>query len=538
MILSGLIIISVVRPDFSEELAGFLYPKQNQDMAARTDTPNWEDMIDLPENSKDENTEWGSSEPAGWGQEGSGDSEGNDAPEGSKDSEGSEYSEGSDVPEGSEDSEGSEYSESSMNQEVTTETVGTDETGEDITSDYVQPGQSEIVIPVEVSGRNGYQQIKDEGQQVDENAAVRLQNQLDIGYTGDGLEFDAAYYPYYAILDEKEKHIYRQIYANANNLYSVFAPVETVTVKQIKNIFSAVYNDHPQLFWLEASYAAKYIWNGQCIEIDLMFNRTARDLEQAKADFEQNANQILAEAQNLGSNYEKEKYVHDILLDRITYNLSAEMNQSAYSALVNGQTVCAGYARAFQYLLQQLGIPCYYCTGYAGEDHGWNIVALDDGYYNVDATWDDTDSGNYNYFNKSDEDFANTHIRQELSVYLPPCNGQAYRNLEQEAEENKRRSLEDVGITEEQVILDLPGYYEDCYHQLVQNGTGSYTFCNVIEGEDLLNEWYQDYQYNIYRKAYMEDAMAALGASSSEMRIETEELQKDRYLIIHKVSVW
>ena len=35
-----------------------------------------------------------------------------------------------------------------------------------------------------------------------------------------------------------------------------------------------------------------------------------------------------------------------MLIDKISYNLGAEMNQSAYSALVNGQTVCAGYARA------------------------------------------------------------------------------------------------------------------------------------------------------------------------------------------------
>ena len=80
--------------------------------------------------------------------------------------------------------------------------------------------------------------------------------------------------------------------------------------------------------------------------------------------------------------------MHDTLAERITYDLSAEMSQSAYSALVNGRTVCAGYARAFQYIMQRLGIPCYYCTGYAGESHAWNIVGMEDGYYNVDVTWD------------------------------------------------------------------------------------------------------------------------------------------------------
>ena len=257
------------------------------------------------------------------------------------------------------------------------------------------------------------------------------------------------------MLDEKGKYLYRQIYANANELYSVFAPVEAVTAGELKNIFSAVVNDHPELFWMETAYAGKYTRSGQCVELNLKFNRTVQNLESAKYYFNENANQILAGAQNLSSNYEKEKFVHDALLDKISYNLGAEMNQSAYSALVNGQTVCAGYARAFQYLLQQLGIPCYYCTGYAGESHAWNIVALDDGYYNVDATWDDTGSGTYDYFNKTDADYASNHIRKELSVYLPPCNGQAYRDLEKAAENNRLKSLEDVGMTEEQVMTDI-----------------------------------------------------------------------------------
>lgn len=34
--------------------------------------------------------------------------------------------------------------------------------GEDVTSEYIPPGQDEIVIPENVSGRNGYRQIQDE----------------------------------------------------------------------------------------------------------------------------------------------------------------------------------------------------------------------------------------------------------------------------------------------------------------------------------------------------------------------------------------
>ena len=236
--------------------------------------------------------------------------------------------------------------------------------------------------------------------------------------------------------------------------------------------------------------------------------------------------------------YKKEKYVHDKLIEKVSYHLGAEMNQSVYSALVNGQTVCAGYARAFQYLMQQLGIPCYYCTGYAGEEHAWNIVALDDGYYNVDVTWDDSDGGRYDYFNKTDMDYASSHVRQDLSVYLPPCNGTIYRNLEQNPEESTLRSIADLGVTEDQVLMDMDSYYRNCYEQMLQNGRGTYTFHNVIGDAQLLEEWQRDYQAERYRQAYMEDAMINLGISSCEMELEVEELQDGKFLISHRVSAW
>ena len=127
------------------------------------------------------------------------------------------------------------------------------------------------------------------------------------------------------------------------------------------------------------------------MEIVLQFNHLIDNLDAAKSEFYASAEEILSGADKQTSDYGVELYIHDALMSRITYDLRAPLNQSAYSALVNDRTVCAGYARAFQYLMTQMGIPCYYCTGYAGENHAWNIVKLDNEYYNADVTWDDTD---------------------------------------------------------------------------------------------------------------------------------------------------
>lgn len=409
---------------------------------------------------------------------------------------------------------------------------------ENINPEYIAPDEARIEVPEKVSGRSGYQEIRDEGGQVDDETARQLESQLGTGPTGEGLDFDSVIYPYYAMLDEQGKRLYRQIYANANTLNQAFAPVEEATAAKLKNVFAAVYNDHPEIFWMETAYYGKYGRDGHCVEIDLRFNRTAGNLEEEKNRFQEAAGAVIAGAAGAESDYEKEKRVHDLLIDKISYDLGAEMNQSAYSALVNGRTVCAGYARAFQYVLQQMGIPCYYCTGYAGESHAWNIVRLEDGFYNVDTTWDDTDGGNYEYFNKTDEDYADTHARKELSVYLPPCNGQRYRNLEPEKDpEENLRGIEDIGVGESDVLYSLPDYYSACHGQIVARGAGSYTFSAVIEGTELLEELYEAYRSEAYRQDYMEDAMTLVGATSCQMNLEAEQLKQDRYLITHTVTI-
>lgn len=409
----------------------------------------------------------------------------------------------------------------------------------------IDPATYGIIVPPGVEGRSGYQPIQEESSEIDDAEAEEIQKELGVGETGDGLTFDLWFYPYYAMLDETGQHLYRQIYANALALNDSFAPIEDIPASGLRNVFAAVYNDHPELFWMDTAYACKFKRSGECVEIDLQFNSTSGNLSQSKSTFEANVKEITDGAQALGSNYEKEKYVHDSLVASVDYVSSAPMNQSAYSALVNGKTVCAGYARAFQYILQQLGIPCYYCTGYAGESHAWNIVALEDGYYNVDVTWDDADSATYNYFNKSDGDYAGNHLRQELSVNLPPCNGVVYRNLEvasDDKEENvgsndARRSLEELGLSADASLKTLDEYYNDCYEKLKAGGKGRCSFHNVISGQVLFNSVYSAYQTDEYRKGYMDKAMSELEASEYRIDWSIEELKGGYYLVTHDVTI-
>ncbi|MDE7273634.1 MAG: hypothetical protein K2N95_11325 [Lachnospiraceae bacterium] len=293
-----------------------------------------------------------------------------------------------------------------------------------------ESSESKLNVPGKVAGLSGYIPVKATGTEISQSRADEIAKELSKGETGSGLTFDGDIYPYYAIINEKQRAVYRQIYANANAQNRHFAPVEDITANDLKNAFTSVVNDHPELFWVDTAYKYQYTPKGSVADITLVFNITANDLESSKAEFEAAAKLITDATYRSYTDYDKEKIVHDTLISRVKYDANAPMNQSAYSALVYGRTVCAGYARALQYVLQQLDIPCYYVTGYAGENHAWNIVKLSDGYYNVDSTWDDTNPNTYDYFNCSDADYASSHVRRDLSIYLPPCNGNRYSGLE------------------------------------------------------------------------------------------------------------
>lgn len=123
------------------------------------------------------------------------------------------------------------------------------------------------------------------------------------------------------------------------------------------------------------------------------------------------------------SDFEKEKALHDYLIKNCAFEenyrggerTGDEDYYKAYGALVNRKAVCNGYAEAMNLLLNTAGISCKMVVGTAdGTDHAWNIVKLSDGWYQVDATWDDPTPDRegmvqYDYFNLTDEQMAKSH---------------------------------------------------------------------------------------------------------------------------------
>ncbi len=90
------------------------------------------------------------------------------------------------------------------------------------------------------------------------------------------------------------------------------------------------------------------------------------------------------------SDAEKALILHDRLALHNEYDLTynAPYTHEMVGALVNQTSVCEGYAMAYSYLLDQVGIRNYYCQS-ERINHGWNILYIDGVKYHVDVTWDD-----------------------------------------------------------------------------------------------------------------------------------------------------
>lgn len=107
---------------------------------------------------------------------------------------------------------------------------------------------------------------------------------------------------------------------------------------------------------------------------------------------------------------EKARIAHDLICKKIKYDhdymkpvSKTPYHQTAYSVFCDDYTVCAGYTKAFTILMNGAGVDTLSVTS---KEHAWNMICINDSWYNIDLTWDDLDGQYdmevmYGYFNRS-----------------------------------------------------------------------------------------------------------------------------------------
>ncbi len=250
---------------------------------------------------------------------------------------------------------------------------------------------------------------------------------------GTALRGDA--YFYRDLLPEEYKKVYDMLRAGIAEGKTEI-PVEAVVPKEaFRDLYRAVFYDSPDFFWWNGGVRYSYNQYGCITKIKPDYNDLAADIPANKAAFDAALVKALADMWSLPDDVSRAKYAHDFLVDTVDYTYDMPHGQTAYGAVVDRKCVCAGYSRAFQYMMQKMGIRCAYILGISSSEagsgsHAWNIVELDGEFYAMDVTWDDPlgaqpGSFCYDYFNTTDEAIAASHARTAPSDGLPAATGTA-----------------------------------------------------------------------------------------------------------------
>jgi len=277
---------------------------------------------------------------------------------------------------------------------------------------------------------------------------------------------------YYGLLEEEDIITYKEIYQGLiNHQEEIYIHGEDW--ENAYRIFDYILYDFPALFWVDGG-AESSTYDGYTI-LEPIYVTTLEEREKRQAEIEQEVSAIINQIPAEYTEYEKVKYVYEYLVNSIDYVDDAPDDQNIYSAFVNKETVCAGYARANQYLLNEMDIFCMYVSGTTcyteegGDGHAWNIVKVGDNYYVVDVTWADpveseeeTTEGEpveepvdeivfadpmvYDYLCCSQESVADTHFKEEGYPY-PECASndlEYYRLMGRYFEELDKNTLQQI----------------------------------------------------------------------------------------------
>ncbi len=236
---------------------------------------------------------------------------------------------------------------------------------------------------------------------------------------------------YHDMLTAEEQVIYDEMLDCMMNFKEESLPLSCEESSSIEKCYNAVLDDYGDIYWVEK---AGYNTRRDGSPVEFTFTPTYLMTIDEKNEFDAAMKKEIGKYQKAldkcTDDYNKVKTVYEMIVKGVDYDASSENNQDIRSVFIDKASVCAGYSKAAQVLLNNQGIQCglVHGTTLDGVAHSWNIVKIDEDYYYLDTTWGDPAFSNadsptdicYDYLNVTTDDILYSRTI-ETAYKLPKC---------------------------------------------------------------------------------------------------------------------
>ena len=204
----------------------------------------------------------------------------------------------------------------------------------------------------------------------------------------------------------------------------------TYTSEDFNKVVEHIIADHPEYFFVDFDNLESYVSETHT-RVRIVYQNDIDTVKTMREELSARVDEIVSAVEDFESEFEKELYIHDFLVENCSYLTEAESSEytsnTAYGALCEGMAYCDGYALAFKMLMNSADMFCCVVEGSVNDlPHMWNIVSVDGEFYHVDVTWNDSDNAEHTdmfyhgYLNLTTEKILKNHTMSN-EIAFPPA---------------------------------------------------------------------------------------------------------------------
>lgn len=171
-----------------------------------------------------------------------------------------------------------------------------------------------------------------------------------------------------------------------------------IRFEDINDIYNEISDLYPEYFYLDYNNTSFFGSGNYITKLEIGYLYSNDILDKQRSELNNAVENILSKMKGISRDEDKIVFFHDYISSHNAYDpvgVSGDVDSvedysfTAYGTLVNNVSVCQGMSDAFILLCRKVGIDSFLVSSEAMV-HAWNLVKINNRYYHLDITWDDS----------------------------------------------------------------------------------------------------------------------------------------------------